>query len=241
MSDKAKFYFFALIMGLVLPRISGAVTINVAEYANIAVGHGWVYQQSLYSGAWRVEVDSVTTRNSYPVYLLQEYDSLGFRNDQNFISTDFSAALYDVGWLNDYGQPTEELRFWEPPLPRLMADFTPGQAYPLSGTHAGIIIAGNLTIIQETVTVPVGTFSDTWKVTHTFNDGSPGSPDYVFSYWYAKGMGLVKREQEDGNIWELSGYSGFTPVPVPAAVWLFGSGILGLIGTAKRKRNMASS
>lgn len=28
-----------------------------------------------------------------------------------------------------------------------------------------------------------------------------------------------------------------TPVPVPAAVWLFGSGLLGLIGTARRRRN----
>ena len=27
-----------------------------------------------------------------------------------------------------------------------------------------------------------------------------------------------------------------TPVPVPAAVWLFGSGLLGLIGVAKRKK-----
>jgi len=28
-----------------------------------------------------------------------------------------------------------------------------------------------------------------------------------------------------------------TPVPVPAAVWLFGSGLLGLVGVARRKRN----
>ncbi len=28
-----------------------------------------------------------------------------------------------------------------------------------------------------------------------------------------------------------------TPVPVPAAVWLFGSGLLGLAGVARRKRN----
>lgn len=28
-----------------------------------------------------------------------------------------------------------------------------------------------------------------------------------------------------------------TPVPVPAAVWLFGSGLLGLVGLARRKKN----
>jgi hypothetical protein len=35
------------------------------------------------------------------------------------------------------------------------------------------------------------------------------------------------------------GFSGFveqTPVPIPAAVWLFGSGLLGLVGVARRKK-----
>ena len=29
----------------------------------------------------------------------------------------------------------------------------------------------------------------------------------------------------------------FSPVPIPAAVWLFGSGLLGLIGVARRKKS----
>ena len=32
-------------------------------------------------------------------------------------------------------------------------------------------------------------------------------------------------------------YAELTPVPVPAAVWLFGSGLIGLIGVARRKSN----
>lgn len=32
-------------------------------------------------------------------------------------------------------------------------------------------------------------------------------------------------------------FAGSTPVPVPAAVWLFGSGLLGLVGVARRKRS----
>jgi hypothetical protein len=35
------------------------------------------------------------------------------------------------------------------------------------------------------------------------------------------------------------GVLGVTTVPVPAAVWLFGSGLLGLVGVARRKRNRA--
>ena len=38
----------------------------------------------------------------------------------------------------------------------------------------------------------------------------------------------------------LPGSLTFTPVPVPAAVWLFGSGLLGLIGFARRKKTTES-
>ncbi|MGE0470660.1 MAG: VPLPA-CTERM sorting domain-containing protein [Nitrospira sp.] len=31
-----------------------------------------------------------------------------------------------------------------------------------------------------------------------------------------------------------------TAVPLPAAAWLFGSGVAGLIGIARRRRTMAS-
>jgi hypothetical protein len=37
----------------------------------------------------------------------------------------------------------------------------------------------------------------------------------------------------DTTVWTLEGVA--TPVPVPAAVWLFGSGLLGLVGIARRK------
>ena len=35
---------------------------------------------------------------------------------------------------------------------------------------------------------------------------------------------------------EMNTFAKFTVVPVPAAVWLFGSGLLGLIGIARRKK-----
>ncbi len=38
--------------------------------------------------------------------------------------------------------------------------------------------------------------------------------------------------------WDITGTLSPThPVPIPAAVWLFGSGLLGLVGIARRKRN----
>ncbi len=39
----------------------------------------------------------------------------------------------------------------------------------------------------------------------------------------------------DITIWEANGPIGASPVPVPAAVWLFGSGLLGLIGFTRKR------
>lgn len=39
-----------------------------------------------------------------------------------------------------------------------------------------------------------------------------------------------------GKVFALSHSAGYTVVPVPAALWLFGSGLLGLVGIARRKR-----
>jgi hypothetical protein len=39
----------------------------------------------------------------------------------------------------------------------------------------------------------------------------------------------------DHNIADLSNVRAFSVVPIPAAIWLFGSGLLGLIGIARRK------
>ena len=40
-----------------------------------------------------------------------------------------------------------------------------------------------------------------------------------------------------GQVADLSNVRAFSVVPVPAAVWLFGSGLLGLVGIARRKRS----
>jgi len=49
-----------------------------------------------------------------------------------------------------------------------------------------------------------------------------------------------------GNILSLAGRgvidpgSGLNPVPVPAAVWLFGTALIGLVGFGKRKSKIAA-
>lgn len=49
--------------------------------------------------------------------------------------------------------------------------------------------------------------------------------------------GICVRDFDIGSISDSPGtWSSTTAVPVPAAVWLFGSGLIGLLGVAKRKR-----
>ena len=60
-----------------------------------------------------------------------------------------------------------------------------------------------------------------------------------FNFFAAPGGGFgpylsVARFQQTGPLQEGSDWVG--AVPVPAAVWLFGSGLLGLVGVARRKR-----
>ncbi|MGD8630956.1 MAG: VPLPA-CTERM sorting domain-containing protein [Gammaproteobacteria bacterium] len=40
------------------------------------------------------------------------------------------------------------------------------------------------------------------------------------------------------GLWDVNSFN-TTVVPVPAAVWLFGSGLIGLAGVARRKQNRA--
>ena len=40
-----------------------------------------------------------------------------------------------------------------------------------------------------------------------------------------------------GGTWDYTWTFEVTTVPVPAAVWLFGSGLIGLVGLARRKAN----
>jgi hypothetical protein len=50
---------------------------------------------------------------------------------------------------------------------------------------------------------------------------------------------VASREGVDRGIFQMNGYITdvvTTVIPVPPALWLFGSGLLGLVGIARRKK-----
>lgn len=49
------------------------------------------------------------------------------------------------------------------------------------------------------------------------------------------GFQSQKTKESHGYVWAAADGEPFVPVPLPASVWLFSSGLLGLIGVARRK------
>ncbi|MDH5472808.1 MAG: hypothetical protein OEY87_01595 [Gammaproteobacteria bacterium] len=145
--------------------------------------------------------------------LLDSYSALpltGF--DTGWSSLTYSAA---VNFLNDFGV--------------LNATSTSGSTSFFYGTDSETIFNGDL-------------FSYLGYV--AYDDGNAYVParGYFYETQGTDSSYTVAPEYTDDNSYDmytaslLVRYIDVAPVPVPAAVWLFGSGLVGLIGIARRRR-----
>ena len=66
----------------------------------------------------------------------------------------------------------------------------------------------------------------------TFNPGEWNPNEYILA-WEDLPFGNYKYDGDFNDMVLM--VESVQPVPVPAAVWLFGSGLLGLVGMARRK------
>lgn len=57
----------------------------------------------------------------------------------------------------------------------------------------------------------------------------------TYGHFVSIGTSIVADNNNVVATWDGASFS-MTPVPVPAALWLFGSGLLGLVGIARRRR-----
>lgn len=188
------------------------VTLDVAAYAGLSGSR--IYRLTepgvADTGYWSTDVLGAATENGLPVYSIQEYDESGHENDQDYLLADFGNGLLQIGGLNDYGKSTETKWFWKAPYRTLLPrTFVPGKAYPFKLTQTRlfppqtITLTGTFAVTRETITVPYATLQ-TWKVVYNVIVPKEGKLRQI--HWYAPGLGLVKREQEDGTLWELSTY-----------------------------------
>lgn len=76
-----------------------------------------------------------------------------------------------------------------------------------------------------------------WKDTSSTNEDSPGASNWTISDNRAFFNTTSSSWETSPTIHMFSVDATVSSVPVPAAVWLFGSGLLGLIGISRRKKS----
>lgn len=103
----------------------------------------------------------------------------------------------------------------------------------------------------NTMTINVGT--ETFTASNDIGYGTSGGPTITLGSFSLSDFNFLASLGTNGAVADFSSsFTSFddfanlfgdwqtsvsiTPVPVPAAVWLFGSGLLGLVGVARRKR-----
>lgn len=131
----------------------------------------------------------------------------------------------------------------------------PGIGFQAQGTlnilGPNLLDSDNIRINQSTVCTSCssasGTIDELLTASAFVNDGDTISIEAVILAQITTGEGTVDLSQTGRLFIELTSGLSLTPsdldyltnptfVPVPAALWLFGSGLLGLIGIARRKK-----
>jgi len=83
------------------------------------------------------------------------------------------------------------------------------------------------------------TWGTSWNTNGSTNNSAAFGTDLDFYYWQDIGISTDTQVTKAVGSWSFDGttlsYAAPSAVPVPAAVWLFGSGLIGLVGVARRK------
>jgi hypothetical protein len=151
----------------------------------------------------------------------------------NNATTDFGAAPTttdgaDGGWRDDSNMPVSEMGHMHYVTLGNLGYCTPDDADPSS------------CVVQPGYGLTnTGPFSDLQSFVY-FSDTKFDLPNDVNLVWiFHFGLGLQYDDLYDDDNYAWAVRSGDVPlvvVPLPAAVWLFASGLLGLVGFARRKK-----
>ena len=102
------------------------------------------------------------------------------------------------------------------------------------------MISVDLSSLRAALTIEGTTYADIelWPLTTTLDYGmyDPGNGDFLIGWSEMISIDVSNYVQTDANLTvELGGY--LTAVPVPAAIWLFGSGLIALVGFLRCRDN----
>ena len=116
---------------------------------------------------------------------------------------------------------------------------------PSAATPTAIVAKITPTFTGFPSGVTSGTYNHTFDLTLassfnasfiTANGGTVSSAEVALADGLANGFAYLNIHTSQFAGGEIRGF--LAPVPIPAAAWLFGSGLLGLIGVARRKKTM---
>jgi hypothetical protein len=151
----------------------------------------------------------------------------GWFRDTSILTGDF-----DILFFNDVGLPSNPA-------------FYTTTVSNVTGASTGLSTSSGDPIFEWTATIPTASFSasgDYWLSVQGHADLLDFDTQWIWAFGNPiTGEGDVAWQDEQSIVWQSSSITdafAFTlsNVPIPPAIWLFGSGILGLIGMARRKK-----
>lgn len=158
----------------------------------------------------------------------------GSYEDVDEIAFALDSAGGSIAFFN-YDQPSNTILLGQ----RLVVDLGNGTGTVDFNDNNNIITSGanSLDLGTDGKFFAVGASLDN-GATWTLDDGNPFGADSIWILSFQTPSGTQSTVQVDASPVELS-----TPplaVPLPAAVWLFGAGLIGLVGIARRSNGVGN-
>jgi hypothetical protein len=198
--------------------IAASPTLQAFLSANPAASDGWTIEGSQYSGS--TPTASATNQNTKVVGAAKVVFSSG--NNPSNIANATLANLQAIanGMQGDLTQPLDGLG-----LSPLMTTTEASTGASYSATAASKYTLFGLSDLQALGTSAISLYGFTGNV--ATGQAPAGIQSYILGSVSLATNGLLS----------IAG-NGTAPVPLPAAVWLFGSGLMGLVGVSRRRKTV---